>query len=308
MCNNSKPSVYVWAPVLLFWLAPFLLFAFEVTTFPDVPVKSDILLTPAKAEMILSPGAKSSRHVTVLNRTGQEIKFSVDVEDFASPTDSDGSVILDREIDGLSSSLKRYISVDTSSFVLSHGQQASLLVTVNLPKDVSSGGLYSAVLVSGVPSKDLIGATRIVNRLGALFFVKVPGRINELGVLKAASLRDKKVDLVFENSGDIYLNPYGVVEIYGESSRRLVKKVVVDPWFVMPRSSRIRTVPIDDLPPGKYFANLLLNRGYGDILDSKQLYFDIKSPKASFLTLGALVLIFLSAIFYNYLFYGKRKF
>ncbi|MEK7552690.1 MAG: hypothetical protein AAB505_01115, partial [Patescibacteria group bacterium] len=45
-----------------------------------------------------------------------------------------------------------------------------------------------------------------------------------------------------------------------------------DPWFVLPASTRLREIKLDQpLPVGWYRATLTLNRGYGDIVDERFL-------------------------------------
>ncbi len=286
-----KKYLFLYFPLILFWLTPLSLFAVEISRFSGVPVKGDIALSPAKVELSLDPGTQSVQYLDVINRMGQDAVFSVDVEDFSPSEDIYGSVILDKTVDGLNSSLKRYIKLDPSEFTLSHGEQARIPVIISLPKGARPGGLYGAVLVSGSPLKNESGATKVVTRLGSLFFVKVNGSVSQSGILKGVSFHDNKIEIVFENNGDIYLNPYGIINIY-DDSKKLVKKIDVDPWFVLPNSTRIRTVTVGDLATGAYTANISINRGYDNVIDSNNLSFDFSSPSGkSFYLVGGFFLV-----------------
>ncbi|MBI3633445.1 MAG: hypothetical protein HY226_04085 [Candidatus Vogelbacteria bacterium] len=261
---------------IVFWLlAPVGLFAFEISTFSDVKVTGDVLLRPAKVEMSVGRGTSNIRFLDVLNRTGKDEIFNVDVEDFSSENDSNG-ISLNNTVNGLDSSLKKYITASTSRFVLSHGQQAHIPIMINIPQNILSGGLYGVVLVSGRPLSNVVGAANFVTRMGSLFFVKINGAVKQSGRLESFTFYDKKFGIQFENSGDIYLNPYGIINMYEYYSHKLVKKIAIDPWFVLPRSTRTRYISIDNLTPGKYIAEITLNRGYENLLDNDFVSFEVR--------------------------------
>ncbi len=254
----------------LAYFNPALLLAAEVRRVPGVPIKGDILLSPAKVELSLNPGDAIVRYVDVVNRTGKQMVFRLEVEDFSSSPLN--VVALDKTVDGLNSSLKRYISVDGSDFLMAQGEQAHIPVKISLPKQLPPGGLYAALLVSAMPVNNQAGAARVVTRLGSLFFVRVNGEVKQSGALKSISFANNQFKIDFENQGDIYLDPYGQIEIYN-SAREKIAKLTIDPWFVMPRATRTRYLPVTSLSPGSYTATITLNRGYGGITDSQDVNF-----------------------------------
>ena len=140
--------------------------------------------------------------------------------------------------------------------------------------------------------------------MGALFFVKVHGEVKQSGKLNSLTFVANSLNIEFQNDGDIYLNPYGIINVYEYYTRKLVSKLVVDPWFVLPRSTRTRSVLINGLDGGKYTAEITLNRGYENFIDNKFVNFDIsgvKNDKSALKTVvevvvGAIILIIL--IFY----------
>ena len=294
--------------LMLFWFVPAATsLALEISTFPGVPIVGDIVLSPAKVELNLEPGAKSIRYLDITNRMGSDAVFSFSVEDFAPSGDSHEGVVLGKTVDGLDSSLKRYMSVNVKPFLLSHGQRARVPIEISVPKKVASQGLYAVVLVSSSPLKNESGSTKIITRLGSMFFVKVNGYQKELGIFESVSFHGNNIEIVFKNSGDIYLNPYGIINIYDYYSKKLVRKIDIDPWFVLPRSSRSRTIVADNLANGKYTAEIILNRGYDNMLDSRDLSFEINSS-AEKRSYQPLVYVFIAVIIlflYKYLFYAK---
>ena len=291
-----------WFLTLLFCFAPLPLFALEIKRLPGIPVRNDILLSPARVELSLDPGDRSVRYLNIVNRTGKDVAFKLSIEDFSPSDDPRGGVVLDKTIAGIRSSLKEYISVDSSQFILAHGEQARIPVTVLIHKDVRPGGLYAAVIISSAPLKESSGAAKVVTRLGALFFVKVNGTVKHSAVLKGATFLDDKIEIVFENNGDVYLDPYGTIDIY-DRFKKLISKINIDPWFVLPRSTRSRMValPVSDLSVGRYTASISMNRGYDDIVDNKELTFERSSPVDNrtkiFLILASVVVI---SLLYRY--------
>jgi hypothetical protein len=76
-----------------------------------------------------------------------------------------------------------------------------------------------------------------------------------------------------QNTGNVHLSPYGVIEIK-DVFGRVVEQKEVEPWFVMPKSIRLRETKWNsDFLIGKYTATLSLNRGYDNLVDQKTFDF-----------------------------------
>jgi hypothetical protein len=306
---GNRVFISGWIGAILLGLIPYGTSAVEISRVSGVPIKNDIVLSPAKVELSLEQGTKISRYLTVVNRTGQDAIFEISVEDFSPSDDPDGGVVLDKTIIGLQSSLKKYISFDQKSFSLSHGEQARIPITIDLPKNVSPGGLYGAVLVSSAPLKNEAGATKVITRLGSLFFIKINGPVTQAGSLKGAYFKNGRIVILFENGGDIYLNHYGKIKISDSYKNSFMESIDIDPWFVLPKSIRTKIVKVDDLPAGKYIAGISINRGYDDIIDTKELSFEIVGPvDRSFKNMLASILsVSLVLFLYKKFIYAKKK-
>jgi hypothetical protein len=111
-----------------------------------------------------------------------------------------------------------------------------------------------------------------------LFFITVPGEFEKSGQVTDFSTVPKKswytkgplnFGVLFENTGSMHLNPYGsirVQNIFGEE----VGFIEIQPWFVLPKSLRLREVNWDrELLLGRYTITAEINRGYDDIIDTK---------------------------------------
>jgi hypothetical protein len=293
--------------VVIFWVIPSAVFAVEINLLQDVPVRGDVVLSPAKVEKSIDAGTGDTVFLDVLNRTGQDQSINIEVEDF-SPDDGGSGVTLGKPGAGHNSSLKKYLTIPKGEFILKQGEQAHVPVKIVVPKSMMPGGIYGVVLISGTPAQNTGGATKVITRMGSLFFVRVNGSVRSSGQLNSFDFKKEKsaFELIFRNDGDIYLNPYGVINVYERYSHKLVGKIVVDPWFVMPQSSRVRLISGGDWPAGEYTADIFLNRGYNDMVDERQTNFEIVTKRHRFsesvpVPLGILSAVVLGAmIFYVY--------
>lgn len=276
----------------------------------------DFVVGPGKIELELEPGQTKTVMMTVSNRMGDTKTFSLEVEDFTGSRNPQETIVLLGDERG-PYSLKDYLKFEDSTFELENGQRATIPVTVSLPTDAEPGGRYGSVLVS-VTSKEA-GAgqsTAIVSRLGVLFFVKTPGDAKEDGALKGVStLNGQQVfgggpitlRLLYENNGSVYLNPYGTIKIkniIGED----VGDVVVEPWFSLPQSLRVREVSWNrPFLFGRYTAIASINRGYGNIVDTAQFSFWVIPWKIALGGFVGMFLLVLSIRFVVTRFEFKRK-
>jgi hypothetical protein len=296
--------------------------AYSIETMADTPVEKDIVLGPGKAELSLDPGESATTTLYFTNRTGRTIDFTVNVEDFMGSKDpQEGTVFLGDQKSPYT--LKDYLNPEVWQFTLEHGQRISLPVTVAVPIDAEPGGRYGVVFATAAPPKidgnasysgPVVG---IASRVGSLFFIRVKGEANESGSLKSFSAIDNQIFFekgpitlraIYENSGNVYLNPYGSVEIkniFGKTAG----DIKIDPYFAMPNAQRMKEVTWKrDYLFGMYTAEINLNRGYGDIVDTKSFVFYILPWKilvAGFVGL-ALVIWFFVWVFSHFEFKKKN--
>lgn len=248
--------------------------AYDVQPLDNTPVANDFVLGPGKTDLVLDPGQETTQQITVTNRLGVTKNFKVEVEDFAGSYDSDETVKLFGDVKG-PYSLKDYVKPEVTEFSLKQGERITLPVKITIPKDSQPGGLYASVLVSTVPSAEEAaankGQTKVISRLGTLFFVRVSGTVNESGHLQSFKLSEKNAvpekgpisfEIGFNNDGNVHLTPSGKIEIKNLLGKT-VGMVDVDKYFAMPNSLRTRVVTWETGSLfGKYTAVLTLNTNY----------------------------------------------
>jgi hypothetical protein len=292
--------------VMLVFLKAGVVLAYQIETLPSTEVKNDIVLGPGKIEVDLAPGESATKMIYFTNRTGRTVNFTVNVEDFKGSRDPNQGTIFMGDQKG-PYSLKDYLKPDTWTFTLDQGQRMDLPVTIDIPQDAEPGGKYGVVFATAQPpaiaedgsAQGPSPVVSIASRVGTLFFVRVKGTAVQEGLLKSFSTENKarffeqgpiNFQYVFENNGNIHIDPYGVIEITNMMGRN-VGEVKVSPFFAMPDSDRLNQVSWDH--PwmfGRYTAKLSLNRGYNDIVDTMSYDFWVFPWK---LALAALLAAFL---------------
>lgn len=253
----------------------------------NTPVMGDYVVGPGKSEVALNPGEHAVRTLTVTNRYGKDMKFHIEVEDFRGSRDTSEVIVLLGNERG-PYSLRDFIKPEVSAFKLKHGDRITIPVVIDVPADASPGGLYGAVIITTepeAPSESVTaGVTKsnltVISRLASLFFVRVSGTAKEAGALKDFSTDKKiyqtgKIDFswLYENSGNVYLNPYGLIKITNLIGTT-VDEAGIQPYFVMPDALRQKNLSWQHgFMFGRYQAKIMLNRGYNDVIDEKTVTF-----------------------------------
>ncbi len=321
--KSFKTPKLIKVPVLLLIAGLFSVqgvLAYQIEKLPGVDAGSkDFVVGPGKIEITLNPGEEKTALIKVSNRLGETKNFHLDVEDFTGSTDPNQPVVLLGDQHG-PYSLKDYISFPETDFNLNSGERATIPVTIHLPVDAEPGDLYGSVLVSVTtnPSEKEVGGggSAIVSRIGTLFFVTIPGEVKKEGqVSDFGTIGNKRFftkgpinfEILFENKSSVHLNPYGEISVknmYGEE----VGLMKVDPWFALPGSLRLRDVTWErEVLFGKYTATAKINRGYGDIIDTKEFTFYVVPLKWVAVGVIALALIIFLLRFVSSKFEIKKK-
>jgi hypothetical protein len=294
----------------------------EMVGSPSDAVPGDFVVGPGKVELTIEPGQSKTIELMVTNRTGIDRDFNLEVEDAAGSYNTNTPVVLLGDDRG-PYTLKDYLSFPVQKIHLAHNERARIPVTVSIPANAEAGGRYGSVLVNTVTRDAEVsnesGATpssAIVTRVGTLFFIKIPGNIKTEGSLNKFSTVPERMfftdgpinfQVLYENKGDIHLNPYGEMRITNLFNEE-VGYVELDPWFAMPKSLRSREVSWDrEMLIGRYTATLNLNRGYDDLIDTQSVTFWVLPWKLVLPVFLGLFLFFFIIRFFIKNFEFKRK-
>lgn len=306
---TAKPKNYTFKKISFIVLSCILCFAsassvsaYKIENIGDNSTHGDFAIGPGKIELEINPGESKTVNITVTNRIGDERVFNFETEDFTGSQDTTQTAVLLGDERG-PYSLKDYISVPEWSFTLKNGERAIVPVTVSIPTDAQPGGLYGSLLTSTAskPNAEKSGPTNtIVARLGTLLFITIPGPVNHIGqLIKFETNNGKKIyssgpidfRLLYENKGSVYVNPYGKISIKNMLGGE-VKNIEVEPWYALPGSLRLREVRWDStFLMGKYTAIASINRGYDNIIDTKEFSFWVIPIKPVALVILAIIVI-----------------
>jgi hypothetical protein len=282
-------------------------------------VKNDFVLEPGKVEIFVNPGDSVTKSITVTNRAASTVSFKVEVEDFIGSDQSDKPVVLLGN-EKSPYSFRDNIIPQVTNFSLGSSESISIPIKINVPKDAQPGGFYTSILVSNEPtvssttqSSDVQGSTKIISRVGTLFFIRVNGVAKESGSLQdlrvvsptSDSPDTYKFDILFKNDGNVHLVPFGYVTVSNLFGRSMIK-IPVDAYFALPHSIRYRQVEWNaPFLFGRYQATVELNRGYGsNLIDTKTIAFWVIPWKVTVIVLVVLLVLFLAL----FTFFRKFKF
>lgn len=282
---------------------------------------SDFVVGPGRFELQLAPGQSKTVEVTVANRMGIPKIFSLTTEDMAGTTDTDEAIrLLGDEVGPYS--LKDFISVPEEKFYLDHAQLAHIPVTVSIPPDAEPGGFYGALLTqivsedTGLDSGEISTGSKVISRIGTLFFITTPGEIAQDVSLESFSTVGNqrffasgpiRFDIVTKNSGSVHVRPSGTLQITNTLGNE-VGFVEIPPWYVLPNSIRNKEINWErELLVGRYTATLTYNRGYEGIVDTVSYTFWVIPLELAGGVFGGFFIIFVLIRFFFSRFEFKRK-
>lgn len=288
---------------LFFIAACYSYFGSNTALFAQTLPQNSVIVRPAKAEVTVGAGEERSVIFTVLNGTGEPLRVRVSFEDIAPSQQQsalDDSVRLLGDGAG-ANSLKEALAVTRSSFEIRTGEEVSVPVLVRIPKGAEPGGRYgSAVFHFSKLTAHGSAETNVAleGRIAALLYVRIAGDVLEEGKLAAFGLFNNakttksptlleplRMQVAYQNSGSVHLNPYGRITIRSLFGKTHI--LPIDPWAVLPNATRMREINMTEpLPPGRYTAHLELNRGYKDIVDEQTIsFFVLPTPIGGFILL-----------------------
>jgi len=250
--------------------------------------KNTITVLPQLTQVDLSRDS-SETQIFYTNNSSTPVELALSVQDVRELEDRNPVGILDpKEATNYKYSLSSWVYIDKQTLLLNPGETKPITVTITKDK-LSPGGHYGSVLAE-IKSVDTNKKTvKIKGVLASLLFVRASTG-NEHEEAKIAFFGPSEPGLTipdtfifrFQNTGNVDLTPYGLVEVKDMRGRTVAKGVVnEDSLITLPEAIRKYTVTTKPLHttifPGKYTATLSLHFGKnGKIL----------TASSSFLTLG----------------------
>lgn len=233
------------------------------------PATGKLAISPAKVEMQLDKGSSVVREVTVTNQTGETVTIMFSIENFRGSEDPGEAFVLAEEDDD-GRSARDWLKSEIDSIVLKKDESITFRVDVNVPEDTLPGGYYAALVATVTDGFEEEAPVSDEELPVSLFLIRVPGNIYEAGDIGELRISPFSthgpvdIGIVFNNSGDIHLQPEGrvrITNIFGQQ----VAEIPVDRWVVMPESAREKIVQWQNPSLlGRFTAEVELDYGPDD--------------------------------------------
>lgn len=182
-------------------------------------------ISPVTSEFVIEPGQSEIMNITVENPTNVPLTAVAIVNDFIAGENEDGEVrpILDENAPAPRNSFKSLVG-QIDNIELGPNERAELEVPIEVPADANAGGYYGIVRFEPADLRDA-GNVTLSASVGSIALVRVPGDLNErLDLVQISAAQDDSLRSFFtrgdvsvlvrlRNSGDIHLQPHGLVQV-----------------------------------------------------------------------------------------------
>lgn len=237
-----------------------------------------ISISPLKYELNIEPGKEASQLIKVTNSTDGALTLYTSKEDFVAGDDTGTpSFVKKQNATSDEYSLSSWITVEESNFTLAKGETREIRFRVKAPSNAEPGGHYGAVFFSpGSPEK---GQVTVVQRLGVLLLVNVPGEVKIAGGLDSFNVGSSDQNKFtgksefdafpivfqtrFKNDGNTHLKPTGKIELVDDNGnvlKSIGKETITTPTGVFVGEKMVDYIPVND--------------GLGSVLPKSERRFD----------------------------------
>lgn len=214
-----------------------LIFSFN-TIAQNVDSQQSIELSPPSQEISTDPGKKTQVSVTVRNTSEQTLPVKVRVENFTANGEEGQIALSENDQNSISS----WTKISPQSFSLAPGESQDVVATISVPKSGIAGGQYGSLIFSVAGNKEQ-NAAAVSQEVASLFLLRISGDIDERLTLLTMSANPFSeygpvpLTMKFENTGNVHVKPYGLINITDMFGQR-VTDIVVPGQNVLPGSIR----------------------------------------------------------------------
>ncbi|MDD4151220.1 MAG: DUF916 domain-containing protein [Candidatus Gracilibacteria bacterium] len=226
---------------------------------------ASLSISPLKHEFTINAGNSKTATVKITNNSTDSMTLYSSKEDFVAGDDT-GTPKFVKEEDQKNPelSLTNWLKIENENITLAPGETREVKFSINVPVGAEPGGHYGAVFFSpGTPSGAQVA---VVQRLGVLVLINVPGDVKIDGNLEQFSLQKKSgtgyIDMtnfddfpisfkvLFKNNGNIHLKPKGKIEIIdenGETLKNIGKESITSTAGAYIGEKMVDYIPVNDV-------------------------------------------------------------
>lgn len=271
-----------------------------------------ITVTPSIVHIDLATDSPQY-NITYTNNTNSELTLTLSVEDFtALENNYQIDFLSPKDAKNYKYSLSSWISFENKTLQLSPKEAKTVTIFIDKNR-ITKGGHYASILaeVQQPEAKDKIGVKEVIS---SLLFVRAStgkeieeGKVEDFAPLRNGVEYPDSYVVRFENSGNVHVIPYGLLEVY-DSLGNLVAKGPLNENSLdaLPESIRAYETPVTTyekvLIPGIYTAKISVHFGKTNLKTSKTITF-FSQGSFDFVKLSILIVLLVIAAIY----YKKRK-
>lgn len=289
-----------------------ILCVFFIHPLPALALDKGITVSPSIAHIDLSQDPPFYQ-ITYINNTNTDITLSLSVEDFSALEDSYKIDFLSpKDAKNYKYSLSSWISFGNKTLQLAPKETKSVTVFIDKGR-ITKGGHYASILAE-INQSETNKKVNIKAVISSLLFVRASTgqEIEEGKIASFVPLRDlfeypDSYVFRFENSGNVHVIPYGLIEVYDPLGNLIGKGALNENSLdALPESIRSYITPINTyekvLIPGFYTAKISLHFGKTNQKVTQSIRF-FSEGSFTFIKVAALLIILLMVALY----YKKRK-
>lgn len=228
-----------------------------------------IRLGQPKVELELSPGETVSGEIVAENPTNETLQARIYVEDWVYVPGGKGEKEF-RPAGTESKSASRWITFTPTEDTLKPFGRSVVRYTLRVPESGVSGAHYSVLFFETIigTTKDEQGVDIVVTgRIGALFYVRIKGTVEEKGQVMTADVKapegNKPLEIftTFENSGNVDITVGGNFLVMDAEGKIAARGDVEKIYTAAGSTETGKTVWVGRLPRGTYQAVITYELG-----------------------------------------------
>lgn len=298
--------------IFLLLASCFMILNSSSSSLAQTPIPKGVTVFPSIAHIDLAIDP-SEYDLTYVNNTNYDIEIKLSSKDF---TDLEYghriNYLEEKDAANYQYSLSSWLSFENNTLQLSPQEKKSVKIFIDKER-ITKGGHYASILAEIVtPNSEK--QVDVKGILSSLLFVRAStgqelesGKINGFFANRSRLGFPKDFTLRFENNGNVFVTPYGLVEIFNSNGKLVAKGILnEDSGETLPESIRNYTIPVKKLDtniliPGKYTAKLSMHFGK----TNQKLSSEVKFYSQGSFDILKITLILISGIMLFILF--KRK-
>ncbi len=241
--------------------------------------ETGVAIEPAVIENTVTAGSEYKYTFNVKNKTVEEVTYYLYSSNI-SDVSEDGVPVYDDNNDNSSYGIAGWIKLSTTTLTVPPGKTKSVTITISVPPDATPGSHYGSVFASVKPPELNSSGAAVGYKVGNIIVLSIDGDIVEQGSIRQFSTdktfyssQNVNFSAKIENSGNVAIKPFGLLEIYNMFGKK-VSTITFNDTLSMILPSKTRKFHItwkgDTTGLGRYKA--IISVSYGKDGVKKTMY------------------------------------